>query len=292
MDLQAISGAATIAVACAIVFLLAAKSWGFVIRAFSAHPSFGDSIMHEAAERFRERLAHLTREQAAYLGSALVFVVMYVAATLLDGSGLFVGYPEWQLYILLAALVAAAAFVVYRLGRTLLEWRQVCFVRDANVAIGHQLQRIAAGHGRAYHDVRTPAGIIDHVMIGRSGVYAVNVIARRHLKKGSAMLKGNQVAFSHGTDPEPVVAIAARCKQLQKQFRNETGSDIRVRSVIAVPGWDIARQNGEDHLLVNERTLPMITGWRNRSDHLLNEDVESLQGYLTQLCRRRSARSR
>jgi hypothetical protein len=287
MDLQAISGAATIAVACAIVFLIAAKSWGFIIRAFSAHPSFADSIMFEAAERFRDRLAHLTREQATYLGSAVVFVVMYVAATLLDGSGLFIGYPDWQLYILLAALVAAAAFVTYRLGRTILEWRRICFVRDANVAVGHQLQRIAAGHGRAYHDVRTPAGVIDHVMVGSSGVYAVNVIARRHLRQGSAMLKGNQVVFSHGGDPEPIVDINARCKQLQKQFRSETGSDIRVRSVIAVPGWDIARQNDEDHLLVNERTLPMITGWRSRSDHLLNEDVSSLQDYLTGLCRRR-----
>lgn len=287
MDLQAISGAATIAVACAIVFLLAAKSWAFVIRAFSAHPSFGDSIMFEAAERFRDRLAHLTREQATWLGSAVVFVVMYVAATLLDGSGLFIGYPDWQLYLLLAALVAAAVFATYRLGRTILEWRRVCFVRDANVAIGHQLQRIAAGHGRAYHDVKTPAGIIDHVMIGTSGVYAVNVIARRHLKQGAVMLKGNHVVFSQGAQPEAIVDIAARCKQLQKQFRNETGSDIRVRSVIAVPGWDIARQNGEEHLVVNERTLPMITGWRNRSDHLLNEDVDSLQDYLTRLCRRR-----
>ncbi len=287
MDLQAISGAATIALACAIVFLLAAKSWGLVIRTFSAHPSFGESIMHEAAERFRDQLAQLTREQATYLGSALVFVVMYVAASLLDGSGLFAGYPEWQLWILLVALVAAAAFAVYRLGRTILEWRRICFVRDANVAIGHQLQRIAAGHGRAYHDVRTPAGIVDHVMVGRAGVYAVNVIARRHLKKGAAMINGNQVVFSKGGEPEPLVAIAARSKQLQKQFRNETGSDIRVRSVIAVPGWDIARQNGEDHLLVNERTLPMISGWRNRSDHLLNEDVDALQEYLTRLCRRR-----
>lgn len=287
MDLQAISGAATIAVACAIVFLLAAKSWGFLVRALSAQPSFGDSIMCEAAERFRDRLAHLTREQATYLGSALVFIVMYVAATLLDGSGLFVGYPDWQLYILLAALVAAAVFVLYRLVRTILEWRRVCFIRDANIAVGHQLQRIAAGQGLAYHDVRTPAGIIDHVLIGRAGVYAVNVIARRHLKKGAAMLKGNQVVFSQGSDPEPVVDIAARCQQLRKQFRKETGSNIRVRSVIAVPGWEIARQIGEEHLLVNERTLPMITGWRNRSDHLLNEDADSLQDYLTRLCRRR-----
>ncbi|MDX1517680.1 MAG: hypothetical protein R3288_12625 [Woeseiaceae bacterium] len=287
MDIQAISDAATIAVACSIVFLLAAKSWQLLMRVLSSHPSFADSIMSEAAQRFRDQLQVLSRKQSTYLGAALVFVVMYVAATLFQGPQLFVGYPDWQLYILLAALVSAALFALYRLIVTVIAWRQVRFLRDANIAIGHQLQRIATGHGRAYHDVPTSAGVVDHVLLGQNGIYAINVVARRTLKKGTAQIVGNELRFSTSKKLHTIVDIAATGNRLRKEFSSRTGHDIQVRSVIAAPGWEVNQQTGGDHLLVNERTLPMITGWRNQSDYLMDEDVEILQSYLTELCKRK-----
>jgi len=286
MDIQTISEAATVAVACAIVFLLVAKSWQLLTRVFSVHSNFADSIMSEAAQRFRDQLKLLSRQQSTYLGAGLVFVVMYVAATLFQGPQLFAGYPEWQLYILLAALVGAALFALYRLGRTIITWRQVQFLRDANIAIGHQLQRIASRHGRAYHDVPTTAGIVDHVLIGQSGVYAINVVAKRHFKQGWAELDDNEVTFSTGKHAQSVVDIAAKSTRLQKELCKKTGHNIRVRSVIAVPGWDINDQTSAEHLLVNERNLPMISGWKDQADYLMNEDVDTLQTYLTELCRR------
>ena len=289
MDIQTISEAATVAAACSAVFLLAAKSWQLLTRVFSLHSSFADSIMSEAAQRFRDQLKLLSRQQSTYLGAGLVFVVMYVAATLFQGPQLFAGYPEWQLYILLAALVAAALFAMYRLGLTIIKWRQVQFLRDANIAIGHQLQRIATNHGRAYHDVPTTAGIVDHVLIGHNGVYAINVIAKRHFKQGWAQLDDNEVSFSTGKHPVSVVEIAAKSARLQKELSKKTGHIIRVRSVIAVPGWDINEQTSAEHLLVNERNLPMISGWKDQADYMMDEDVSALQTHLTELCKRAAA---
>lgn len=286
MDIEAISDAGTIASACAIVFLVAARFLQRLFRAFSATPSFADSIMSEAAQRFRDQLQLLSIKQSTYIGALLVFVVMYGAASVFRTPRLFDGYPDWQLYILLSALVSAALFALYRLTRTLLTWRQVQFLRDANIAVGHQLQRIAAAQGRAYHDVTTTAGVVDHVLIGHDGIYAINVVARRSMKKGSARLQGNDLIFSNSTHEHSIVDIAASVARLQKELSRRTGHDLRVRSVIAVPGWHIPEQTGSDHLLVNERTLPMITGWKDQADYLMNEDVSALQDYLTELCTR------
>ncbi len=285
MDIQAVSEAATLAITCAIVFLIVAKSWQLLTRGFFVHPSFADSIMSEAAQRFRDQLKLLSRRQSTYLGAGLVFIVMYAAASLFHAPELFSGYPEWQLYILLTALVGAALFALYRMTQTVIAWRQIRFLRDANIAIGHQLQRIAAGHGRAYHDVPTSAGIVDHVLVGQSGVYAINVVARRHFKKGSATLADNELEFSTVKHPVSVVDIAAKSTRLQKELRKRIGHSVRVRSVIAVPGWEIAEQTSVEHLVVNERNLPMITGWKDQADYLMNEDVEALQEYLTGVCR-------
>lgn len=286
MDIQAISDAGTVAIACAIVFLVAARFLERLLRVFNTTPSFADSIMSEAAQRFRDQLQLLSIKQSTYLGTLLVFLVMYGAAFVFRAPRLFEGYPDWQLYILLSALVGAAAFALYRLARTLLTWRQVQFLRDANVAVGHQLQRIAAGHGRAYHDVPTTAGVVDHVLIGHNGVYAINVVARRSIKKGDAALAGHALTFSNSKHEHSIVDIAANVARLQKELVLRTGHDVRVRSVIAVPGWHVPEQNGSDHLLVNERTLPMITGWKDQADYLMDEDVNAVQDYLTELCTR------
>ena len=285
MDIQAVSGAATVAIACAIVFLLVAKSWHLLSNVFMGHPNFADSIMSEAAQRFRDELKQLSRAQSTYLGAALVFVVMYVAATAFDGPELFVGYPEWQLYVLLTALGAAALFALYCLVRTVMSWRSVRFLRDANIAVGHQLQRIASQHGRAYHDVPTSAGVVDHILVGQGGVYAINVVARRHLKKGSVHLDGNDLHFSNTEKTLSIVNIIATTKRVEKEFRRITGKSIRVRSVIAVPGWDIKSQTSNEHLLVNERNLPMISGWKDQNDYLMNEDADALQQDLTGRCK-------
>ena len=59
MDLEAISGSATVAIACTIVFFIAAKSWHLVARTLGSQPSFPDAIMREAAQRFRDELERL-----------------------------------------------------------------------------------------------------------------------------------------------------------------------------------------------------------------------------------------
>ena len=53
-----------------------------------------------------------------------------------------------------------------------------------------------------------------------------------------------------------------------------------------MPGWHAESQSNEGHLIVNERTLPMLRGWRDEADYLMDEDVESLQKHLTTTCKR------
>ena len=286
MDLQGISAAATVAIACAIVFLLAARTWQLLNRYLMAHSRFPDSITYEAAQRFRDQLSDLSRTQSAYLGAGLVFIVIYIAWATLQGPNLFDGYPDWQLYVLLAALGAAALFAAWRLTRSFMAWREVRYTRDAVTAIGHELQRIGPDSGRAYHDVPTAGGTIDHVLIGRRGVYAINVIAIRAPKGGQARLRDGQVQFSTGVPAIHTARFVKANRQLEKQLSKQAGRNIQVRSVVAVPGWNVQSQEDANHLLATERTLPMIRGWQTAEDHLMNEEAAELQALLTQRCRR------
>lgn len=289
MDLQAIGASATVALFCAILFILAIKSWNAVTRVLAGHPNFADSIMSEAAERFRTELQALSRRQSAYVGAVVVFVVMYAAATLFDGPNLYAGYPHWQLYAVFGALGAAGCFAAYRLGGILFGWRQVRFLHDANIAIGHQLVRIAADHGQAYHDVPTSSGIVDHLLVGQNGIYAITVIARRHWRRGEVRLDGQALAFSTSA-PLAVADVTAAVQRLAKELRAVAGRPVRVRSVLAIPGWEITGQSGHEHLLVNERNLAMMRGWRDRGDFLMDEEAVAIQQELTRRCLRSPGR--
>jgi len=289
MNIEAISGSAMVAIACTIVFFLAAKSWHLVARTLGSHPNFPDSIMREAAQRFRDELDLLSRKQSTYLGAGLMFVFIFAVAHTFQADRLFAGYPAWQLQLLLGALSSAAVFALYRLVRTILAWSQVRFIRDANIAVGHSLQRIASGHGRVFHDVTTSAGVVDHVIVGQSGIYAVNVVARRSARKGGVQLSGNELHFVPRDNTVSIVDIAAKTTRLEKDFRHLLRNSIRVRSVIAVPGWNVQNQSSEGHLVVNEHTLPMLRGWKDEADYLMNEDADALQKHLTSSCKRSSS---
>lgn len=285
MDIESFSGAATVALACTVVFVLIAKSWQMLTRSVGPAPSFADSIMREAAQRFRDEFERLSSSQSTYLSAGLVFAVLFVSAHELNAERLFVGYPAWQLYVFLGMFSACAFLALIQLARTIRSRHRVRLLRDANIAIGHQLQSIAAGFGRVYHDVETSAGMIDHVIVGQSGAYAVNVFARRPVRNGTVHLDGNELEFQPRGASESIVRTAARTAALEREFRRLLDHRVRVRSVIAVPGWQVNSQSSEDHLVVNDKSLPMLRGWKDRSDYLMNEDVDSLHQLLTTRCR-------
>lgn len=287
MNIEAISGAAVVALASTILFLLVAKSWSALNRTVGSTPSFADSIMRESAQRFRDELERLTSSQSIYLSGALVFVVLFGAAYILQAQHLFEGYPSWQLWLQIGFLALAAIVAAWRLGRTILARRQIKFIRDANVAVGHQLQSIAAGANRVFHDIETSAGVVDHVLVGQTGIYAVNVVARRGGGRGKAVLSDSELRFAESDAAVAVVDVTASTARLEKEINKLLGHKIRVRSVIAVPGWDIGDQASERHLLVNERTIVMLRGWKDQSDYLMNEDVDALQKEFTARCQRR-----
>lgn len=281
MNIESFSGAASIALASTLVFILVAKSWQVLSRVIGGSPTFADGMVREAAQRFRDEFERLSNRQSILLGAGLVFAVLFAAAHVLNAERLFAGYPLWQLYIFLVALIAGAIVAAQRLVRTIVECHRVRLLRDANIAIGHQLQQIASGIGIVYHDVETPAGTIDHVIVGPNGAYAISVFARRPNGAGNVTLDSKQLGFEPAGKSMSVISISAKTAALEREFRRLLDHRVRVRSVIAVPGWQVSETSSEEHLLVNEQSLPTLVDWNDKADHLIDDDVDALHEMFT-----------
>jgi len=277
-----ISGAAMVALASTIFFLLVVKAWSAFARATTS-TRFAGSIMREAAQRYRDELASLGREQSFYLTSALTFTVVFCISYVLPAEELYAQIPHWQLIIVLVLFSIAAIFLLFRLVTIAVARRRLFFVRDAGIATGHALQKLTANQNRVFFDVPVHAGVIDNVIVGLQGVYTISVIARPAGKDNRARLKGDRLLFA-GADAISLIRRGKKSKQLAKNLRKIISQDIHIRSVICIPGWEIDSQESNEYLLVNEHNIAMLTGWRDQTDNLLSEDVEAMHEMLTAYC--------
>ncbi len=284
MEIEAISGASAVALTSTIVFLLVARAWTSVSRAVTATPSFSDRITHEAAQRFREKLERISTSRSTYLSGMLVFALLFTAAYILHAENLFRGYPRWQLFLQLGFTLLVVGFAISRLIKNVIAGLKLSFLRDANIAIGHQLQQLSAQGAYVFHDIGTARGVIDHVLVGQKGLYAINVIARRQRKRSNVRLQNNTLEFFGDDVAYSIESINEKNARLQKNLQGMFGDRVRLRSVIAVPGWDVGEQIGEQHLLVNERTIAVLSGWHDSHSQLMNEDVDALRLELGKRC--------
>jgi hypothetical protein len=285
MNLHTLTTAGTLAFAAALMFLVSARAWHALTRVTTGAPVFQDSTMREAAQRFRDETERLGRNHAAYLAATLVSSIIFATALGFDLDGLYRGYPTWQLSLVVALLASFGAFVLFKLATTLSKLAAARFQRDASIAIGHQLLRFATAHGSVFHDVDAGQNIVDHVLVGHDGAYAIHVIAARNRGRRAARLSGEELHL--GNTSHSLERLTNNAHHLSAAFSKLAGHKVPVRSVVAIPGWDVDSQQGNKHLLVNERTLPMLTGWKSRSDYLMNEDVAAIVEYLTDRGKRR-----
>ena len=286
MSLAALSGPTTIALASTFVFLLIVKSWHVIGQSVVATTRFPNSIMLEAAQRFRDELERLGREQSLFLIAALVFTVIFAITYLFPPQGMFEELPQWQLILVLVICAAAVVYTMYRLIHIVIKKRHLAFIRDANIATGHACQKLNTNQNRVFHDVRSGAGVIDNVVVGQHGIYAISVIARKPGKDNVVNLRGNKLTFAPGNVSMSVARSGARSAELANEIGKLLNHKIRVRCVVVIPGWEVESQASEEYLAVNERNLTMLTGWKDPNDFLMNEDMDKVQKMLTERCTR------
>lgn len=289
MQLEAIGGAASLALLGSAVFALTARAWIALGRSRIGRPPFFHLLLPEPAQRFREEFELLGSKQSALLASALAFAVLFAFAWLSGASRILAGADPRLVATAAAIVVAAIAWALYRLVRIGLRRRRLAFRRNANMAVGQALDRVTGSLNRAFHDVECANEIVDHVLVGQKGAYAIFVIARRPGKSNTVRARDSRLWFA-GREPLTLERFATIADRLAGLFRKAVGKPVRVRTVLVVPGWEIQEQAGESLLVVNERSLVMLRGWTDRSEHLMNEEVESLHELLGERSLRRCRR--
>lgn len=280
--------ALAIALAGSVAFIAAGYAWLTLGAKLQRRNAFSEHILFEPGHRVRQNLQSLDGRYYLFLSSLLVYALLLVVAysfTLVSDP---LPYdPSAWVWLALSGLVAAVSLVLpFQVLKLKRARSRLAFRRTANIAVGHALQRIASRGYNVYHDVRVGNQVIDNVVIGAKGAYAVNVfvLGNNRARNGTARLDDSSLVFGKAKTSAPVGVCVNRVGGLSKELSKVIGHPIRVRSVIAVPGWNVASTESDRHLLVNEKNVVMLTGWTDPDTYLMDDDVAQIHDYLAARC--------
>ena len=275
-----------IALGGSLVFMAMGHVWMVVGAKLQRRNPMAAQILFEPGHRIRQNLQNLDRRYYLFLSALLVYALLLIVAFALQREPLPYEASAWLWLALSALLLVASVILPVQVVKLKRARSRLAFRRTASIAIGHALQRIASRGYNVYHDVRVGNQVVDNVVIGAKGAYAVNVfvLGNNRAGKGTARLDESSLVFGKAKTSAPVGASVNRAGGLSKELSKVIGHPIRVRSVIAVPGWNVASTDSDKHLLVNEKNVVMLTGWTDPDTYLMDDDVAQIHDYLAQRC--------
>ena len=283
---RAMTSALAISLVVTSLFTVAGWCWIIINKQFQRPCVSAEEILFEAGHRFRQQLHTLDNRHWLYLASLLVFLLLLATMIVLTPPKPAIDAPVWAWALASLLLLLISFYMPYEIMMLRRRRRNVVYWRDGNMAIGHALQRTTLKGNRVFHNVRSQNGIIDNIVVGTNGVYAVNVFVQEKRNHGETMVRfdGSQLDFDGVKVIGPIDRFAIQVGHLSRQLSEVIGQPVKVRSVIAVPGWRIGSPGTDRYLLVNEKTAVIITGWTDTDAYLMNEDVDLICKYLEKHC--------
>lgn len=127
---------------------------------------------------------------------------------------------------------------------------------EAEQAVAQCLMPLMADGMAVFHDFPADKFNIDHVVIGRGTVFAVETKSRKKpAAKGRESAKmsydGKRLQFPNHFETKPLEQAAVQARWLQRFLTSGVGEPVRVIPVIALPGWYVENKAQRPEVLVS-----------------------------------------
>ena len=183
-----------------------------------------------------------------------------------------------MLRLILAALavmvfVVATGFAMFALLRVLNRRRNDLLGHLGERAVAEHLEALRETGYRIFHDVpcegRKKNFNIDHVVVGKTGVAAIEVKTRRK-KKGRPGFEehvvtydGKQLVWPWGEDRCGIDQLRAEADWLRDFIAKRTGLHIEPKPILAFPGWWVTERTAGTFRVSSHKLLPaIIRDWK------------------------------
>lgn len=161
---------------------------------------------------------------------------------------------------------------------------------DAELAVGQELDQLMRQGAAVFHDIPADNFNIDHVVIAREGVFAVETkgFTKPRQGKGKAdatvVFDGKSLRFPMWTTKHPLEQAERQAAWLAKWLASAIGSPVLVLPVLALPGWFVDRTGRGDVRVFNGKELAGLLRCRG-TQPLSEQEVQRIAHQIEQRCR-------
>ena len=181
-------------------------------------------------------------------------------------------------------------FIGTKLWRRL-KLRRILRLRyDGKVAVAQEITHLMMDGYHVYHDFPADNFYIDHIIVGRSGVFAVETKTRSKSvsKNGGVnaklMYNGKMIRFPNYTDTESLKQAERQAQWLQNWLSEAVGDPVRVHPILTFPGWSVEKISRGGMPVLNPKMIRGFLGVQ-RKDALSESMLQGINRQLEQKCR-------
>ena len=152
-----------------------------------------------------------------------------------------------QVACLSIAAVCGLAWLGWKLWASMRNLQQLWLGCEAEGAVGQELNELLRHGFRVFHDF--PVGQrefnVDHVLVGPTGVFAIETTGRLKPTPGAAgwevSYDGKTLEFPGWREAAPIQQAETAGAWLQVWLSNAVGERVKVQPVVVLPGWEVKR---------------------------------------------------
>lgn len=229
---------------------------------------FPQEFLRGPGHSLYEQIENLRVDFMGWLMGVMIMPVILMLVPLSQAyvSGKPVSIGLWAM----VAFVWAAAMIW--LSRKAIETfrtiRQLRLGYEGEVGVGQELNLLMLSGYRVYHDFPANQFNVDHVVIGPTGVFAVETKARSKPVNGggkrdaTVVCHGDHLAFPNGSDYASVEQALRQASWMSKWLTSAVGDKVQVKAALVIPGWFVERKKIGDVLVFNAKeSEKAITGY-------------------------------
>lgn len=209
-------------------------------------PVDSKALPNQAGAQVRKRLGDAADEfwsvaaMALFAGPMIPLVILVVEAR--KRTPELFDFSAWSIGLYLLLLVGGVAVLLQQARRHVLTMRRCREGLAAELATAHGLQSVIPEGLLVFHDLPADGFNIDHVVVGKGVVFAVETKSRKKpaaTGKASARVQydGKALRFPEHVETKPLEQAARQARWLAEYLSGATGQPVRVIPVLALPGW-------------------------------------------------------
>lgn len=176
---------------------------------------------------------------------ALRWIVVMVVLAMLAAQEWIRWYAKTPPSPILISILALFTVLVgaYRLTGYIRQLKRLALGRDGERAVGQELDKLRGQGFEVIHDIPGEGFNIDHVVIGRTGIYTVETKTNRFPegRRPELTCSGEGILLNGRLmDRSPIPQCKAQAAWLRSLLNESTGKTFAVQPVAAFPGWFVS----------------------------------------------------